>query len=167
MDDQFIEMCIVQEAHGNIDTMRRRTPFIALLDVSSMTVFLYANKALWGVQNRGALDLITTGLHVSWWEVGGWGIAGRAYIARGGEIGMGCHPEFFGHQVSTSILHWIWYQGHTGRPSQKHQPYIFSGNTGLGFQLVAVAGCKATPLLPTTPVAPVNLNPSYVFPENT
>ena len=25
---------------------------------------------------------------------------------------------------------WDSYQGHTGRPSQKHQPYVFSGNTG-------------------------------------
>jgi hypothetical protein len=33
------------------------------------------------------------------------------------------------------------YQGHTWRPSQKHQPYVFSGNTGLEFQLVVVAGC--------------------------
>ena len=40
---------------------------------------------------------------------------------------------------------WNSYQDHTGRPSRKHQPYIFFGNTGLGIQLVGAAGCKATP----------------------
>ena len=37
------------------------------------------------------------------------------------------------------------YQGHTVMPSQKHQPYVFSWNTWLGFQLAWVVGCKATP----------------------
>ena len=37
------------------------------------------------------------------------------------------------------------YQGHTGRPNQKHQPYVFSGNTRLGFQLAGAAGCRLPP----------------------
>ena len=39
----------------------------------------------------------------------------------------------------------FWDHGHTGRPSQKHQPYEFSGNTGLEFQLAGVAGYKLPP----------------------
>ena len=37
-----------------------------------------------------------------------------------------------------------WYQGHTKKPnnssSQKHQPYVLFGNTGLGFQMVGATG---------------------------
>jgi hypothetical protein len=43
------------------------------------------------------------------------------------------------------IAHSHSYQGHTGRPSQKHQPYVFSKNIGLGFQLVGAAGCRLPP----------------------
>ena len=39
-----------------------------------------------------------------------------------------------------------WYQGHTGRPNQKHQPYVFSGSTSLGLQMAGAIGCKAIPL---------------------
>ena len=48
---------------------------------------------------------------------------------------------------------WHCYQGHTkntsSSTSQKYQPYVFSGNTWLGFMLagaVGVVGCKVTPL---------------------
>jgi hypothetical protein len=44
------------------------------------------------------------------------------------------------------------YQGHTKKPSgsgpQKYQPYVFGGNTWLGFMVaeaVGGAGCKPTP----------------------
>ncbi len=43
---------------------------------------------------------------------------------------------------------------HAAQP--KTLAYVFSGNTGLGFQLAGAVGCKATPLLPATPVASAN-----------